>query len=152
MRKSLYEIVRSMVEDLLEEALRRDDYIHSLVDGAKGALGEYFKARYAEANTHKRKVAGAGTTEGWDREVDKLLTYGFFTAAATRMRGGDPRKAFEQATFELRKLVPWYLRWAKRNVSETFDVPEDIMIDPSDSVTDEFFARLENIFDEAQRV
>lgn len=150
MKKTLREIVRSMLEELLDEALRRDDYINSLVNDAKGALGEYFKARYAEANAASRRVGREGTAEGWDGEAERLLTYGFFMTAATRMRGGDPRKAFEQVVATLRPFVPKYMMWARKQVSKDFGIPERELSDPPDAATDEFFARLENLFDEAQ--
>lgn len=148
-RELIREIVERMVEELLDEALRRDDYINSLVNDAKGAMGEYFKARYAEVNAANRRIGREGTAEGWDGEVERLLTYGFFSTAATRMRGGDPHKAFEQVVAMLRSLVPKYLMWARKQVSKDYGIPNNKMLDPLDSSTDEFFARLENLFNEA---
>jgi hypothetical protein len=149
--KELRETITVIVEELLDEAVRRDAYIEGLVNSAKGALGEYFKARYAEVNTSQRRGGFAGTREGWDREVENLLGYNFFQAASKDLKGGEAQRAFEQAILSLRKLVPTYLRLAKKHVAESFAIPLDAMLDPSDSSTDEFFAMLVNMFDDARR-
>jgi hypothetical protein len=152
MRQVIREIVRGLVEEFLDEALRRDAYIERLYDTAKGALGEYLKARYAEVNAERRRAGSNGTEAGWDRETDTLLVTGFFSVALKKMKGGDARKAFAEVIQQLHKLVPVYLRWAKRHVADAFELPEKELIDPPDSVTDEFFARLENLFNEAQNL
>lgn len=150
MKKELREVIREIVEELLDEAMSRDAYIERLYDTSKGAMGEYFKARYAELNAAQRREGVKGTSEGWDREAETLLITGFFTAATKKMKGGDARKAFAEALTTLRLLVPRYLAWARKQVSKDFGIPEQDMVDPSDDATDEFFARLDNLFDEAQ--
>ena len=147
MKKELREIVSLMVEELLDESNRRDDYINRIVDGLKGPYGEYMKARYAELNTSQRKKAGKGTTEGWDRETrDRLFDLSF--AFARRLKSGDRRKAFLEAVDEFRDLVPFFVRHSCAHVAECFGLDESQMIDPSDAVTDDFFATVEKLFDE----
>jgi hypothetical protein len=151
MRLELREVIRQMVESILDEGGRRDAYIDRLVDAMKGAFGEYAKARYAETNVALRRKAGRGTVEGWDRETEDRLVYDVTSAMARRLKTRDKKKAFEEACAELRELVPHYLRAAKRKVAATFEVDEDRLSDPPDAVTDEFFARLNNLFDEIDR-
>jgi len=146
MKKELREIVQRMVEEILDEAIRRQDYVEGLIDSASGAMGEYFKARYAEANDSKRAKAGKGTRQGWDREVSGRLRFNFANATDKTFKG-DPHLAFREAEVELRRAVPRYLEWAKKHVAEAFKLNPDLMEDPSDASTDEFFAKLKNVFD-----
>lgn len=149
MKIELRALVSQLVEEFLEEAFTREMYVDRLVNAAKGAMGEYFKARYAEVNADRRLGGREGTMEGWDREVDNHFTYNVLYAITSNIKSGDRRKAFDQALASLRRLVPAYLRAAKRHVAESFLTPERELDDPSDQATDEFFARLENLFDES---
>ena len=146
MKQELHEIIQKIVEEILDEAIRRQDYVEGLVNNASGAMGEYFKARYAQANATKRAKAGKGTQQGWDREASSRLHFNFANAADKTFKG-DPQLAFAEAEIELRKMVPRYLNWAKEHVAEAFRLNPNSMEDPTDASTDEFFATLKNKFD-----
>ena len=148
-KKMLREIVEQMVEQCLDEAIRRDMYIERVIDVAKGAMGEYFKARYAEANGPRRRSGVLGTQQGWDREVDHRIQFNFKQAVGRTLKGGDRRKAKDEAMSDLRAMVPSFLAYARIKVAEAFGIDPDDMVDPTDDPTDEFFSRLENAFDEA---
>jgi len=147
MKVELREIINRMVEEILDESNRRDDYVNRIVDGLKGPYGEYMKARYAELNTSQRKKAGKGTTQGWDREAKERL-FDLSFAFARRLKSGDRRKAFLEALDEFRDLVPFFVRHSCSYVAKCFGLDESQMIDPSDVVTDDFFANVEKLFDE----
>jgi len=141
----LKEIVAQLVEEVLDEAIRRQDYVEGLINAAKGAMGEHFKARYAEANVAKRVKAGPGTAQGWDREAEDRLAFNFADAADRKFKG-NPSMAFDEAVEELRRAVPRYLMWAKKEVAKDFQIDIDQMDDPDDASTDEFFAKLHNVY------
>lgn len=142
------DLVRSMVEEILDEALRRDDYVNRLVSVGNGIMGEYFKARYAEANSFRRRSGVLGTSEGWDREVKHRIEFNFKQAVRKRIGGGDRRKAFDEAMDELRMDVSATLVWARYKVAEAFGLDESDMSDPVEDPTEELFAMLENAFEE----
>lgn len=148
MRLELREIVKQMVEDALDEGSRRDDYINRLVDSIEGAFSEYAKARYAEINATSRQKAGPGTVQGWDREASERIVFDVVPAMRRRLKVGDKKRAFDEAVDEFRDLAPLYLRAAKHKVATSFKVDEGTLVDPPDAVTDEFFAKLENMFEE----
>ena len=145
-------LIAEVARQILEEAVARDKQVNDLFNAAKGAMGEYFKARYAEANAHLPRYGVKGTVEGWDKEASNLVRFRFTQVATRRARGYNPRSAFDEAMEDLRDLIPSYLEWAKEEVATDFRINVDKMVDPLDSATDEFFAALANAFDATQRV
>lgn len=150
MKKTLKEIVRVMVEELLDEATHRKDYVNDFVNVMRGAMGEYLKARYAEANGfpyHPERVH-------WDKEVDEHFMFRFNVLAKTKTKGTfDARKAFVEALDDVRDGAGPYLEWAKRKVAEVpeFKLNEKTMEDPPDVALDEFYARCWNEFEQRRR-
>jgi hypothetical protein len=150
MNQELRDAVKLMVEELLDEGSKRDSYINRVVDGLKGPYSEYMKARYAELNEQFRQKAGKGTADGWDREADERL-FDLKFDLARRLKNGDKRKAFDEAIDEFHDLVPLIIKRSCAHVASSFGLDERQMIDPPDSVTDDFFARVESLFDELTR-
>ncbi len=79
-------LLKEYVEELINEAVKRDRYVEDALNALKGAFGEYLKARYAEANPARKGVLG--TMEGWDKEATKLLKFNLRNAVTRRMKGG----------------------------------------------------------------
>ena len=144
MKLKLHEMVRSIVENILTEAHGRQQYVEDIVDEVTGALGEHYKALYAELN-------GLATEQDiayWRKEVD-----GRFTAlrpCLLRAEKGIRRgPAFDEAMVRARTVVPRKIAWAKSQIVKKFNVKERSLInEPSDQDTDELFARLDNLWDE----
>ena len=147
--KELRETLAVIVEELLDEAIRRDNYIEGLINAMKGAAGEYFKARYAEVNMFKRRHGTLGTQQGWDKEATNRIHFNFQQAAMRTMKGGSKRKCFDEAVAEIRIMIPKLLEWAKMTVADDFGLDKSDMIDTRDSTTDELLTLFENAFDEA---
>ncbi len=147
--KLLREMVQRMVEEILEEGSKRDAYINSIIDAFKGAFSEFCKARYAEVNESQRRIGKLGTAVGWDREANSRILFDVVPAMRRRLKSGDRHKAFLEAIDEFRDLVPSYLKYARGKIAESFGIRDEDMIDPSDEVTfEDFFIRMENLFDE----
>ena len=144
MKLSLRKMVRGMVEDILAEAYGRQEYMTDIVDEVGGALGEYYKALYAELNS----LATEQDITYWRKEVD-----GRFTALRTCLlraeKGFRRDRAFIAAVDEARSKVPYKLKWAKGQIAKKFNVNERALVnEPTDEHTDELFARLDNLWDE----
>ena len=145
MKKALREIVLRMVEDILEEKFGRRDYIDDLCHVMDGALGEEYKLAYAVENG----LATEQDVADWKKEVDDLLRTEFKRCAQAPENGFKRRRAFVAALSNSRGEAHKMLTLAKYQVAKKFDVRAKDLVDPSDDVTDEFFARLENEFDAA---
>lgn len=148
--EELRETVARLVEELLDEALRRDDFINKFVNVMKGALGEYLKARYAANNG----FAHDAETAHWDKEVDEHFMFRFAQLVIVKTKGQfDVKKAFAEAMEDLTALTPNYLAWAKRKVAEvkSFKLDERTMVEVPDSDVDEFYARCWNEFETRRR-
>jgi len=143
MKQDLREVVRLMVEQLLDEATYRKDYVEGIYNVLYGALGEYYKARYAEANA----CATQQDIDHWDKEVTNHLDSEFVRCVRRKEKGFKRMPAFKEALADLHDDVPFLLKWAKNQIVKKCRVADPrVMVDPSDESTDEFFARLENEF------
>ncbi len=147
-RELIREIVERMVEELLDEALTRNAYVESLYNVLRGAVGEYYKARYADANGDP----DPSLRRHWDEEVDEHFRYRFDILVKKRHRGKyDPEKAFVEAMEELEASLPAELAHSGRVFAKDFNLRANTLIDPPDSVTDEFKARCWNEFEARRR-
>ena len=142
LKQLIREYVQELVQETLDEAVRRDKYVDDIVAVLRGALGEYLKARYSEANGDPDPFE----REHWDKEVDEHFMFKFNRVVTRRARFGQGA-AFEEALADLRVEVSTTLRWAKAQVASMFKLDIHKMVDPLDSRVDEFFARASNEFD-----
>jgi len=137
-----------MVEELLDEATYRKDYVNELFYAMKGAIGEYYKARFAEANGDPNPL----TREYWDRETDRLFRARFHQRVVVKTKGSfDVRKAFDEAMEDLRDVIPSELEESGREFAEDFGLDFKKLEYPPDSATDEFLARCHNEFEARRR-
>lgn len=140
----LKKLVERVVEELLDEALTRSSFVESVYNVLRGAVGEYFKARYAEANGDPDPAL----REHWDEEVDEHFRYKFDVIVKKKHRGKyDPQKAFAEAMEELETAIPAELGRSAREFAKDFGIRVNALVDPPDSVTDEFYARCWNEFE-----
>lgn len=145
--RSLRELVQRVVDELLDEALTRNAFVEDVCNVLRGAIGEYFKARYAEANGDP----DPDLRRHWSEEVDEHFRYRFDVVVKKKHRGRyDPTKAFAEAMEDLRSAVPAELGRSAREFAKDFGRRVNTLVDPPDSATDEFYARCWNEF-EARR-
>ena len=148
MKQRLREFVSRLVEELLDEATYRKDYVEELFHAMKGAMGEYYKARFAEVNGDPNPR----TREHWDRETDRLFRSRFHQRVVIKTKGSfDVRKAFDETMEDLRDVIPSELEESGREFAEDFGLDFEQLEYPSDNVTDEFLARCENEFETRRR-
>ncbi len=144
MYNNLKSLIKEYIEEMLDEAIHKRDYIAGITNVLTGALGEYYKARYAEANGQ----GGSHLVSHWGKEVDNHFRFKFYASVTKATKGYGQLGAFLEALKEVQASVPSLLRWARSEVSKDFGLDVRTMQDPSDVVTDEFFARARNEFDE----
>jgi len=146
--RELRELVARLVGEILDEATERKDYVEAVFNVMLGALGEHFKARYAEANGDPDPALRAH----WDAEVDAHFMFRFDAVVGRRKKGTfDPRKAFDEAMEDLRDAVPRELRRSAHEFAKDFKLDPKALVPPPDSATDEFLARCQNEFEQRRR-
>ena len=139
------EVLRELIECILDESSDRKDYINNLFHVMKGALGEYLKARYAEANGDP----APDERQHWDTEVEEHFMFRFRDVVFHHDRGGkNHRNARDEALLLLRRAVPGELARSKYELCKAIKgLQPRHLVDPTDSEVDEFFARCMNEYD-----
>jgi hypothetical protein len=98
-------------------AYAREDFKNKVEEHLSGALLEFYKARLAQKNGQFRWV------DHWLGEVRRLLELSLVAALIHPIRGfRDRRKAFEEATFEMKAVDAGFRRAAENTVKRDYKI------------------------------
>lgn len=148
-KAELRRLVEQMVGEILDEATHRKDLVKSFHDVMSGAIGEYYKARFAELWGDPIPSLRAH----WDVEVEDHFSFRFDKLCRRRTKGSyDPGGAFEEALQDLRDDVPSEIAHSRALAAQALR-PNDqqrLMELPA-YVTDAFFARARQEYESRAR-